>query len=166
MKSNLPTKINCYLPSGEKCPLEKTGINMNETSKFFEPKKRTWFTWYNGYYKDIYKGTVVLKAFTREPLYIVFDDKNEHTSQEVKDLIEKADYDFYFGEYNSGLKMDLQKFIKAKTITDTFLLETLGSPTKSYESYYNGKTVMVMDYSYLRIKIYLLNSIAFAYDEY
>lgn len=157
-------KINCYLPDGEKCPSDKVRKNMFETSKFFEEKGRTWFTWIKG--ESNLKGFVVLKSLTKKPLYVLFQDKIEHTPEDVKEMISKSDYSFYFGSSNSGLKMDIDKLIKEKSLTDTFLLDTLGSPTKTYESHFNGKNVSVMDYSYMRIKIYLVNSIAIGYDEY
>lgn len=41
-------KISCYLPSGEKCPFSMIGINMDETNKYFEPQKRTYFEFPSG----------------------------------------------------------------------------------------------------------------------
>ncbi|WP_300669424.1 hypothetical protein [Soonwooa sp.] len=165
-KSSAPAKankINCYLPSGDKCPSDKVGINILETNKYFAPKDRAWM----GYSKNKdYSGTVVLKSLTTDPLYVVVHDNKEKTPEEIKNYIDNVDLSSYFGSYNSGLKMDLKRMIKEKSLTDLYLLDTLGSPSKTYESFYNGKTVSVMDYSFKRIKIYLVNSVAVGFDSY
>lgn len=152
-------KINCYLPTGEKCPPSKVGINMSETNKFFEPKKRTWFASVKGY-----GAFVVFKSLTKEPLYINAYDGKSYNPEEIKSFISKVDYSDYFGYYNTGLKYDIKKMINNKTLTDTFLIESFGSPTRTYESFINGKTVNVLEYQGYGLKIYLIDSIAVAYD--
>lgn len=160
-------KINCYLPTGEKCPNEKLGKNMYETDKYFEPKKRTWFSYSKeGKYRGIY---VVFKSFTREPLYIHPNDGAEYTPEEIKEIINEIDYSYYFGNYYkgyppSGLYMDIEKYINEKTLIDSFVLDTLGSPSDYGESYTNGRSTKYYYYSQYKVKIWFANGLAVGYD--
>lgn len=61
--------------------------------------------------------------------------------------------------------MDLKKFIEKKTLTDLFVLETMGSPDESKESFRNGQSIRFMEYKRFGIRIYFIDSIAFTYDE-
>lgn len=133
---------------------------MYEISKKFEPKSRTYFR-----SPKESKAFVVFKAFTREPLYVLTNENKSSTKEEISNIIKNVDFDYYFGSYNSGLKADLKKFIQAKDLTDSFILDTMGSPTDTKEIFREGKTVRYMEYTKYNIRIYFLNSIAVSYDE-
>lgn len=150
-------RTDCYIPDGNKCPKNKNvGKNMDQLNFKFEPKGRTWFM----FPKDG-DAFIVFKAFTREPLYVLTNKKESSTPDEIKALIADADFSQYKVKFISTLK----KYIDKKNLTDSFLLETIGSPDDSGERYQNGRSVKYMHYKQLGIRIYLNNSVAYAYDE-
>ncbi len=154
-------RSDCYLPSGDKCPKEKNiGKNMLDLNKKFEQKSRTYFLFPAGT-----SAFVVFKSFSKEPLYILTNKKTHSSKEEIKEMIENVDYQYYFGDYNSGLKMDLKKFIQNKSLTDLFILDTMGSPNESKETFRDGKSLRYMEFNKFGIRIYFSNSIAIAYDE-
>lgn len=163
-KSNSPQKISCYLPSGEKCPDDKVGINMFTTNRNFESKSRTWFATPNqGRFK--FKCSVVFKSFTKTPLYITPNEHEIYTKEDIDEIMNDLSYSYYFGVNNSGFKADLKKYIVEKKLTDIFLLETIGKPSRSKESYTNGKEVRFMEYDEFGVRIWLINGYAYSYDE-
>ncbi|CAI9680435.1 hypothetical protein HZQ11_12375 [Elizabethkingia anophelis] len=161
-KQTKPSKISCYLPNGDKCPANIVGINIYETTKYFEPRNRAWLASTKN--KD-YKCLIIYKSFTKEPLFVHTFDKQEHSAEEIINMINDTEFKYYFGDYNSGLKMDLQKYIDNRTLTDIFILDTLGSPTFSKESYQNGKSIRFMEYQGYGVRIWFSNSIGIGYDE-
>ncbi|AQX52565.1 hypothetical protein CMT42_15255 [Elizabethkingia anophelis] len=160
-------KINCFLPNGEKCPQEKLGQNMYETNINFEPKRRTWFSYpKEGRYKNVF---VVFKSLTKDPLYVHPYKGEEYTPEEIKEIINETDYSYYFGDYYkgyppSGLYMDIEKFINEKTLIDSFVLDTLGSPSDYGESYTKGRSTKYYYYSQYKVKIWFVNGLAVGYD--
>lgn len=163
-KSSKPRKITCYLPSGDKCPEEKVGINMLETNKNFAQKGTTWFTYPTKEFSK-YKCFVVLKSFTKIPLYITPIDHDDYTKDDIILIMNNLDYSYYFGSTNIGFKSDLKELIDNKKLTDILLIERLGHPSQSKESYQNGRYLKYMDYDQYKIRIWLINGYAYSYDE-
>lgn len=165
-----PPNIDCYLPTGEKCSKEQSeGRSINDLSKNFEIKGRTWFAMT----KEDEDVAIIFKSFTKEPLFIFVWGKKDFSQERIQDLIKSSENDFhykyYFGENrlgkHFGLKSDLENYIKEKKLDETFVLNTLGSPTESKVSLFGGKKADCFIYSNYDIRIYFIEGLAVGFDE-
>jgi len=171
-KKHIKTKplLDCYLPTGEKCSEEQSaGKSINDLSKHFEIKGRTWFA----LTKEDEDVAIIYKSLTKDPLFIFVWAKKDFSQERIKDLIKRSEDDFnyryYFGkhQYGSqwGLKNDLKTYIKEKRLDEEFVLSTLGEPTENKESLYGGKKAKCYVYGYYDVRIYFIDGVAVGYDE-
>ncbi|WP_407486294.1 energy transducer TonB [Elizabethkingia anophelis] len=163
--------LNCYLPNGEKCPKEiSKAKTLRELNNYFEEKGRAWNT-----STDLDEDAMIaFKSFTLIPLYVIFTNKKEYSSERINDIIksinkDNSGYNYYFGSHQYGnhwgVKSDIERFIKQKSLDEKFLIETLGKPAIVKDSYYGGKPAKCHIYSKEGIRIYYVNEIAIGHDE-
>ncbi|WP_260255079.1 energy transducer TonB [Elizabethkingia meningoseptica] len=163
--------MNCYLPNGEKCPKEiSKAKTLHELNNYFEEKGRAWNT-----STDLDEDAMIaFKSFTLTPLYIIFTNKKDYSSEKINDLInsinkDNSGYNYYFGSHQYGhhwgVKADIERFIKQKSLDEKFLIETLGTPSEVKDSYYGGKPAKCYIYLKEGVRIYYINGIAIGYDK-
>lgn len=163
--------LNCYLPNGEKCSKEiSKAKTLGELNRYFEEKGRAWNT-----STDLDEDAMIaFKSFTLIPLYIIFTNKKEYSSEKINDLInsinkDNSGYNYYFGTHQYGhhwgVKADIERFIKQKSLDEKFLLDTMGAPSEVKDSFYGGKPAKCYIYLKEGVRIYFTNSIAIGYDK-
>ena len=162
---------NCYMPNGEKCSKDKMKARtIGELDKLFEEKGRAWNA-----STDLDKDAIVtFKSFTMTPLYVLFLNKKEYSSEKINDIIKSVNkdnhsYTYYFGSHQYGhhwgVKADIKSYIKEKLLDEMFLLETLGKPSEIKDSFYGGKPAKCYVYLKEGLRIYFIDGIAIGYDE-
>jgi len=162
---------NCYMPYGEKCSKDKMGARtIGELNKLFEERGRTWNA-----STDLDKDAIVtFKSFTMTPLYVLFLNKKEYSSEKINDIIKSVNkdnhsYTYYFGSHQYGhhwgVKADIERFIKQKSLDEKFLLDTMGTPSEVKDSFYGGKPAKCYVYLKEGVRIYYINGMAVGYDE-
>ena len=109
-------QVNVYLPNGtmKKFPPNTT---FGEIEKTFEPMQRI-----TSYYCECGEITqVCYKFFTKEPLFII---------TKKPECIKKCLKSFNFKKFMRSLlvEIDIKRYMEEKTLTDLYILETLGHP--------------------------------------
>ncbi|SEV81582.1 hypothetical protein [Kaistella antarctica] len=154
------SQFTCYLPTGEKCTAEQSkGRNLSEVMLNFDKYERMYF--------EFPKKTtdfVVFKSLSKIPVFLL-STKNDYTKEEVQKNVEEIDFTYYFGQYNSGLKMNLDKLIEEKTGTDIFVTDSMDSPNESKEMNIKGKKLRYMTYSKYGLKLWFEDSILVGYEQ-
>jgi len=140
-----------YLPNGEKY----IGIahTMGEINLEMEEYGRVYIYTYR---KNDFSTDVGFKLFTDEPLWILTTDTN---------LIENAIKSFNLYEYLNSweFEFDLERYIKMKTLTDIFILETIGKPDKTVKRVDSDSSLENWYYYDLGITLTLTNGIVTSY---
>ena len=169
--NNDPVVSNCYMPNGEKCSKDKMEARtIGELNKLFEERGRAW----NASTELDKDAIVTFKSFTMAPLYVLFLNKKEYSSEKINDIIKSVNKDnhsyiYYFGSHQYGhhwgVKADIERFIKQKSLDEKFLLDTMGAPSEVKDSFYGGKPAKCYIYLKEGVRIYFTNSIAIGYDK-
>ncbi|WP_086980222.1 hypothetical protein [Elizabethkingia miricola] len=163
--------LNCYLPNGEKCSKEITkSMTLRELNNYFEVKGRVW----NTSTALDENAIIAFKSFTLMPLYIFFTNKKEYSSEKINDIIKSINktnsgYIYYFGSHqyghHLGVKADIERFIKQKSLDEKFLLDTMGNPSEVKDSFYGGKHAKCYIYLKEGVRVYFVDGIAIGSDE-
>lgn len=154
---------NCYMPNGDKCP---TNLNKGKTKadvdKNFELYGRTFSD--NIKINDRYVS-LVYKSLSKDLLYVDAPKGIILTKEKIDELSQNIDESFYWKKPYSGMVYDIKYMIKHRILDSKFVIDNLGSPSQSGESYRNNKSLLYLDYKSYGFKLWFLNDICIAIDE-
>ncbi|WP_299798540.1 hypothetical protein [uncultured Maribacter sp.] len=118
-------KLKFYMGDGTE--YSGTGKNINQLNNEVEEHGRVYT--YDADLKDGNSMTMVgFKLFTNEPLWVLTDDKSS-----IQEGIDSYNIDDFLSSYQC--EMEIEKFIEKGSLTDIFILETLGQPNKKSKYY-------------------------------
>ncbi|MGB8490968.1 MAG: hypothetical protein WCE64_07905 [Bacteroidales bacterium] len=136
-----------YLPDRKPIPL--TQKTFGQINKEFEEGGRVYLhTIQQIVDKDTSYGMVVFKLFTDTPLYI----STKYPSK-INEMIKSFDLNEFFRSWK--FESELQSYIKKGTLSDIFILQTLGRPNNK-ASYFDKDRGELSSWVYSRLNITLL----------
>lgn len=145
-------KLQTYYPNGELYP--HTGKTLEDVNFELEEHGRV----YMHIPKDIGEGTFLVgfKLFTNTPLWVATRDKTR-----IQSAIDSFELDEFLQSYK--FEMELENYIEKGTLTDLYILETLGPPDNRDK--YFDKNIQVENWTYtdLGIKLTIENGAATSY---
>ncbi|SKB82656.1 hypothetical protein [Maribacter arcticus] len=146
-------KIKTYLPDGT--DYAGSGTTINQLNKEFEEHGRV-------YTYDADNGDsmsmVGFKLFTNEPLWVLTDDKST-----IQKSIESFNVDDFL--YSYKCEMEIEKFIKKGTLSDIFILETLGQPDNKSKYFDEDIQIDLWTYRDIGTTLSFRNGIAKSYTK-
>jgi hypothetical protein len=144
-QDSLRLRYSVYYPDGKKY----TG-NTKDPAQLayeFEEKGRVWL-YTVAHDKTDQRSVIAFKLFTSIPLWVYTVDNSSEINRLIKSV--KAD-DLMTSE---RVESELRKYIKRGTLTDVFILQTLGRPDKL--TYYDEKNRKVNQWTYSKLHLYLI----------
>ncbi|MEO7990145.1 MAG: hypothetical protein ABI663_11420 [Chryseolinea sp.] len=146
-------RLPFYYPDGKK--YNGKAANMEQISKELEPQGRVLIV---APFTDDgdYLTTIGYKLFTNKPLWVL-----TQTPEKIKEAIEVFSIEEFFESYK--FELELEKGIKARTLTDAFILETLGQPNKRTKYFDNSIEFQNWTYDIHNLELTLKKGIVTAY---
>ncbi len=144
-QDSLKFRNSIYYPDGKK--YTGTARNFDQLNEEFEEKGRVWL--YTLPDDTAAQPTVIaFKLFTNIPLWIY----TTSDSSEINRLLKSVRPEEMMT--TSNLESELKKYIKQGTLSDIFILQTLGQPDKL--KYYDEENRKVSQWTYKRLNLYLI----------
>ncbi len=143
-QDSLRTRYSVYYPDGRKYTGDIT--DFDTLNNVFEEKGRVWL-YTKALDKSEQPSVIAFRLFTNIPLWIYTSD-----SSEISRLTHSVSLDDLMAP--GRLESELKKHIKKGTLTDVFILQTLGRPDKL--KYFDDQNRNVSQWTYSRLHLYLI----------
>lgn len=144
-QDSLKFHYSIYYPDGKKY----TGSNrdFDRLNNELEEKGRVWtYTIVND--KKEYPSVVGFKLFTSFPLWVY----TVEDSSQIDSLIKRVNPEELMNIHK--IESELKKHINNGSLSDIFILQTLGPPDKL--KYYDDENSRVSQWTYLKLRLYLI----------
>lgn len=144
-----------YYPDGKPIPKTIKFKNINELNKHFDPHGRV--------YVDVMPSekitSIGYKLFTNNALWVLCEDTTG-----IRDAIANFDLEKFLSGYQA--EMAIEKHIKTKTLTDIFILETLGPPSWRDKVADANLSKEAWGYDKLKLNLHFSGGIVTSYRRY